>query len=55
MPMPDVLASFAHPDSEALFAGGVLARHTAAGARHTAVGTRPPATGTRPPASGPRW
>ncbi|MFF5019328.1 PIG-L family deacetylase [Streptomyces sp. NPDC001165] len=33
MPMPSLLAVFAHPDDESLFAGGVLARHAAAGAR----------------------
>ncbi|MFE1314728.1 PIG-L family deacetylase [Streptomyces sp. NPDC058755] len=33
MPMPSLLAVFAHPDDESLSAGGVLARHAAAGAR----------------------
>ncbi|MGW2747826.1 PIG-L family deacetylase [Streptomyces sp. NPDC001450] len=33
MPVPSLLAVFAHPDDESLFAGGVLARHAAAGAR----------------------
>lgn len=45
MPVPRVLAFFAHPDDEALFAGGVLARHAAAGAR-TAVVTATWAAGT---------
>ncbi|KOU22131.1 membrane protein [Streptomyces sp. WM6372] len=46
MPMPSVLAFFAHPDDEALSAGGVLARHAAAGAR-TAVVTATWTAGTR--------
>ncbi|MFB6866539.1 PIG-L deacetylase family protein [Streptomyces virginiae] len=33
MPLPDLLAVFAHPDDEALVAGGVLAQHAASGAR----------------------
>ncbi|MEU9031110.1 PIG-L family deacetylase [Streptomyces sp. NPDC048383] len=33
MPCPDVLAVYAHPDDESLSAGGILARHAAAGAR----------------------
>ncbi|WP_406513248.1 PIG-L family deacetylase [Streptomyces sp. NBC_00161] len=45
MSAPSVLAFFAHPDDEALFAGGVLARHAAAGAR-TAVVTATWAAGT---------
>ncbi|WP_327286233.1 MULTISPECIES: PIG-L deacetylase family protein [unclassified Streptomyces] len=45
MSMPSVLAFFAHPDDEALSAGGVLARHAAAGAR-TAVLTGTWAAGT---------
>ncbi|MFF2164349.1 PIG-L family deacetylase [Streptomyces sp. NPDC058175] len=32
MPVPSLLAVFAHPDDESLSAGGVLARHAAAGA-----------------------
>ncbi|MCF3120868.1 PIG-L family deacetylase [Streptomyces arenae] len=42
---PSVLAVFAHPDDESLSAGGVLARHAAAGAR-TAVVTATWAEGT---------
>ncbi|MEU7501305.1 PIG-L family deacetylase [Streptomyces griseofuscus] len=38
MPVPSLLAVFAHPDDESLSAGGVLARHAAAGAR-TGVAT----------------
>lgn len=38
MSTPSLLAVFAHPDDESLSAGGVLARHAAAGA-HTAVVT----------------
>ncbi|MFF1381740.1 PIG-L deacetylase family protein [Streptomyces sp. NPDC058308] len=34
---PSLLAVFAHPDDESLSAGGVLARHAAAGARTTVV------------------
>ncbi|MFJ9821532.1 PIG-L family deacetylase [Streptomyces sp. NPDC101151] len=37
MPVPSLLAVFAHPDDESLFAGGVLARHAAAGARTAVV------------------
>lgn len=33
MPLPSLLAVFAHPDDESLSAGGVLARHAATGAR----------------------
>lgn len=33
MSVPSLLAVFAHPDDESLSAGGVLARHAAAGAR----------------------
>jgi N-acetyl-1-D-myo-inositol-2-amino-2-deoxy-alpha-D-glucopyranoside deacetylase len=46
MPVPSLLAVFAHPDDESLSAGGVLARHSAAGAR-TAVVTATWADGTR--------
>lgn len=42
---PSLLAVFAHPDDESLTAGGVLARHAAAGAR-TAVTTATWAEGT---------
>ncbi|MFI0777334.1 PIG-L family deacetylase [Streptomyces sp. NPDC021212] len=45
MPVPSLLAVFAHPDDESLSAGGVLARHAAAGAR-TAVVTATWAAGT---------
>jgi N-acetyl-1-D-myo-inositol-2-amino-2-deoxy-alpha-D-glucopyranoside deacetylase len=45
MPTPSLLAVFAHPDDESLSAGGVLARHAAAGAR-TAVVTATWAAGT---------
>ncbi|MBN0042559.1 PIG-L family deacetylase [Streptomyces actuosus] len=45
MPAPNVLAVFAHPDDESLSAGGLLARHAAAGAR-TAVVTATWAAGT---------
>ncbi|WP_037685198.1 PIG-L family deacetylase [Streptomyces aureocirculatus] len=37
MPVPSLLAVFAHPDDESLAAGGVLARHAAAGARTAVV------------------
>ncbi|MFI0257664.1 PIG-L deacetylase family protein [Streptomyces sp. NPDC017056] len=37
MAWPDLLAVFAHPDDESLSAGGVLARHAAAGARTAVV------------------
>ncbi|MFC7897359.1 PIG-L deacetylase family protein [Streptomyces sp. NPDC057381] len=37
MPPPSLLAVFAHPDDESLSAGGVLARHAAAGARTAVV------------------
>ncbi|MGV9878570.1 PIG-L deacetylase family protein [Streptomyces sp. NPDC003006] len=46
MTAPSLLAVFAHPDDESLAAGGVLARHAAAGAR-TAVVTATWAAGTR--------
>ncbi|MBD0840460.1 PIG-L deacetylase family protein [Streptomyces sp. TRM68416] len=46
MPVPSLLAVFAHPDDESLFSGGVLARHAAAGAR-TAVVTATWAADTR--------
>ncbi|MFE9609811.1 PIG-L deacetylase family protein [Streptomyces sp. NPDC006012] len=46
MPVPNLLAVFAHPDDESLSAGGVLARHAAAGAR-TAVVTATWAEGTQ--------
>lgn len=45
MPVPSLLAVFAHPDDESLFSGGLLARHAAAGAR-TAVVTTTWAPGT---------
>ncbi|WP_073947272.1 PIG-L deacetylase family protein [Streptomyces kebangsaanensis] len=45
MPLPSLLAVFAHPDDESLSAGGVLARHAAGGAR-TAVVTATWAEGT---------
>ncbi|WP_329448898.1 PIG-L family deacetylase (plasmid) [Streptomyces sp. NBC_01426] len=35
--LPSLLAVFAHPDDEALVAGGVLAQHAAAGARTAVV------------------
>lgn len=37
MPVPSLLAVFAHPDDESLWSGGVLARHAAAGARTAVV------------------
>ena len=37
MPVPSLLAVFAHPDDESLSAGGVLARHAAAGGRTAVV------------------
>ncbi|TXS41707.1 hypothetical protein EAO75_41330 [Streptomyces sp. uw30] len=37
MSVPSLLGVFAHPDDEALFSGGVLARHAAAGARTAVV------------------
>ncbi|MFB7420250.1 PIG-L family deacetylase [Streptomyces sp. NPDC056121] len=37
MSAPSLLAVFAHPDDESLSAGGVLARHAAAGARTAVV------------------
>ncbi|MFF4583357.1 PIG-L deacetylase family protein [Streptomyces sp. NPDC001373] len=37
MPKPCMLAVYAHPDDEALVAGGVLAQHAAAGARTAVV------------------
>ncbi|MEU3899830.1 PIG-L deacetylase family protein [Streptomyces sp. NPDC045251] len=37
VPPPSLLAVFAHPDDESLSAGGVLARHAAAGARTAVV------------------
>ncbi|MEV7198090.1 PIG-L family deacetylase, partial [Streptomyces sp. NPDC093510] len=43
---PSLLGVFAHPNDESLHAGGVLARHAAAGAR-TAVVTATWAPGTR--------
>ncbi|NUP44768.1 MAG: hypothetical protein HOY76_49010 [Streptomyces sp.] len=46
MPLPSLLAVFAHPDDESLVSGGVLARHAASGAR-TAVVTATWAEGTR--------
>ncbi|MFD9570106.1 PIG-L family deacetylase [Streptomyces sp. NPDC059982] len=36
-PPPSVLAVYAHPDDESLVAGGILARHAAAGARTAVV------------------
>ncbi|MEW2131516.1 PIG-L deacetylase family protein [Streptomyces sp. NPDC005435] len=46
MTPPGILAVFGHPDDESLVAGGVLARHAAAGARTTVV-TATWAPGTR--------
>ncbi|MEV0223144.1 PIG-L family deacetylase [Streptomyces sp. NPDC050704] len=46
MPVPSLLAVFAHPDDESLWSGGVLARHAAGGAR-TAVVTATWAPDTR--------
>ncbi|MER7403151.1 PIG-L deacetylase family protein [Streptomyces sp. NPDC000070] len=37
MPVPSLLAVFAHPDDESLMAGGTLARHAASGARTAVV------------------
>ncbi|MEU3304554.1 PIG-L family deacetylase [Streptomyces sp. NPDC006678] len=37
MPLPSLLAIYAHPDDESLWSGGVLARHAAAGARTAVV------------------
>ncbi|MBL1100269.1 PIG-L deacetylase family protein [Streptomyces coffeae] len=37
MPLPNLLAVFAHPDDESLTAGGVLARHAALGGRTAVV------------------
>ncbi|MGK5696381.1 PIG-L deacetylase family protein [Streptomyces sp. URMC 128] len=37
MPVPSLLAVFAHPDDESLSAGGTLARHAEAGARTAVV------------------
>ncbi|MFE2225071.1 PIG-L family deacetylase [Streptomyces kronopolitis] len=37
MRVPSLLAVFAHPDDESLSAGGVLARHAAAGARTSVI------------------
>jgi N-acetyl-1-D-myo-inositol-2-amino-2-deoxy-alpha-D-glucopyranoside deacetylase len=37
VPVPSLLAVFAHPDDESLTAGGTLARHAAAGARTAVV------------------
>ncbi|GAB7029058.1 PIG-L family deacetylase [Streptomyces sp. NPDC021749] len=45
MSVPSLLGVFAHPDDESLVAGGVLARHAAAGAR-TGVVTATWAVGT---------
>lgn len=39
MPVPSLLAVYAHPDDESLWTGGVLARHGAAGARTAVVTT----------------
>ncbi|WP_406109675.1 PIG-L family deacetylase [Streptomyces sp. NBC_01003] len=39
MTVPSLLAVFAHPDDESLWAGGTLARHAAAGARTAVVTT----------------
>ncbi|WP_405733178.1 PIG-L family deacetylase [Streptomyces sp. NBC_00028] len=46
MPLPSLLAVFAHPDDESLSAGGVLAQHAASGAR-TAVVTATWGEGTQ--------
>ncbi|MFD8543130.1 PIG-L deacetylase family protein [Streptomyces sp. NPDC059649] len=46
MSVPSLLGVFAHPDDESLAAGGVLARHVAAGAR-TGVVTATWAAGTQ--------
>lgn len=45
MPAPSLLAVYAHPDDESLAAGGILAKHAAAGAR-TAVVTATWAAGS---------
>lgn len=45
MPLPSLLAVFAHPDDESLSAGGVLAQHADSGAR-TAVVTATWSEGT---------
>ncbi|WP_406186759.1 PIG-L deacetylase family protein [Streptomyces sp. NBC_01006] len=37
MPLPSLLGVFAHPDDEALLAGGVLAQHAASGSRTAVV------------------
>ncbi|MFJ5546756.1 PIG-L deacetylase family protein [Streptomyces sp. NPDC093225] len=37
MPAPSILAVYAHPDDESLVAGGILAKHAAAGARTAVV------------------
>ncbi|GLX24029.1 PIG-L deacetylase family protein [Streptomyces lavendulae] len=39
MPLPSLLGVFAHPDDEALLAGGALAQHAASGARTAVVTT----------------
>ncbi|MFD5065711.1 PIG-L family deacetylase [Streptomyces sp. NPDC058394] len=39
MPVPSLLAVYAHPDDESLWSGGVLAQHAAAGARTAVVTT----------------
>ncbi|MEW1639335.1 PIG-L deacetylase family protein [Streptomyces sp. NPDC093801] len=39
MPLPSLLAVYAHPDDESLWSGGVLAQHAAAGARTAVVTT----------------
>lgn len=37
VPLPSLLGVFAHPDDEALLAGGVLAQHAASGSRTAVV------------------